>query len=257
MDLPPHISGRITARRDIASRYWTIRIGCDPRPVFRPGQFATLAVRDRDKMVERPYSIVSSPREAELEFFLQLVPEGALTRRLHALHPGDPIHLRKVTKGTFRFDDTSGRRKHLMVATSTGVAPFVSMLRTFRREPLADHQVFLLHGASDPSQLGYDEELGGLAREVEWFHYVPVISRPREHPGWAGERGRLPGLLSAYAARFGCEPGDTTAYLCGNPRMIKAAKNAVSALGLPPDAVKEERFWVEEKVTTGAPGQTA
>lgn len=252
MNLSAYAEGEITSRRDIAPRYWIVQVRCDSPPTFLPGQFATLGVRHLGRIVERPYSIVSSPREPQLEFFLQLVREGELTRRLHALHPGDPVFVRRVAKGVFRLDETSGRRKHFMVATVTGVAPFVSMVRTLRADEragtqaAADHEVFLLHGASYSGELGYDRELSLLEREVGWFQYVPVISRPREDPGWSGERGRLPGLLAQYLARFGCEPAETTVYLCGNPRMIKAAKHAASALGFRPEAIKEERFWVEE-----------
>lgn len=209
-------------------------------------------------MVERPYSIVSSPREPELEFFLQLVPGGELTRRLYALHPGDPVYVRRAAKGIFRLDETSGRRKHFMVATVTGVAPFVSMVRTLRADEIAgtqaaaSHQVVLLHGASYAGELGYDGELSLLERQAGWFHYAPVISRPGEDPGWPGERGRLPGLLPRYLARYGCDPAETTVYLCGNPRMIRAAKNVVSEIGFQPDAIREERFWVEESQAPAA-----
>ena len=44
---------------------------------------------------------VSSPNEPELEFFVELVPEGALTPLLYRLNVGDTLSLRKAPKGRF------------------------------------------------------------------------------------------------------------------------------------------------------------
>ena len=76
------------------------------------------------KRVERPYSIASSPAEDELEFFFELVPEGALTPLLHKLQPGDQMLMRKVPKGRFSLDTQNGKTNHLLISTVTGVAPW-------------------------------------------------------------------------------------------------------------------------------------
>ena len=78
---------------------------------FSPGQYATLGVEHDGKRMERPYSIASSPFEDEMEFFFELVPEGALTPRLHKLQPGDGLLMRKVPKGKFTLDTQNGRKR--------------------------------------------------------------------------------------------------------------------------------------------------
>ena len=93
---------RITQRVDFAPDLWMVRIQSGGEFKFLPGQYATLGVEDGDKRVERPYSIVSSPLEDELEFFFELVPEGALTPRLHKLQSGDELLMRKAPKGRFK-----------------------------------------------------------------------------------------------------------------------------------------------------------
>ena len=216
---------------------------------FLPGQFATLGVDVDGKLVERPYSIVSSPRESELEFFLERVPAGELSSRLYPLNPGDRIWIRRSAKGVFGLDEKSGRRKHLMVATVTGVAPFVSIVRTLRDDQRRSatspgHSLFLLEGASRSCELGYDEELTRLEKEVGWFRYVPTVSRPWEDPEWKGESGRVHGLISKSLERFDCPASDTTAYLCGHPGMIEAGKEILAAAGFAKEAILEERFWV-------------
>ena len=67
---------QITFRRDYAPDLWSIRIRPDERLLFKPGQYATLGIEREGQVVERPYSIVSSPVEDEIEFFFELVPHG-------------------------------------------------------------------------------------------------------------------------------------------------------------------------------------
>ena len=73
---------KVTKREEFASDLWMIRIQVDGEFKFAPGQYATLGVEHDGKRTERPYSIVSAPFENEIEFFFELVPEGALTPRL-------------------------------------------------------------------------------------------------------------------------------------------------------------------------------
>ena len=87
---------RVTKRVDFAPDLWMIRIQAGGEFKFIPGQYATLGVEHDGKRTERPYSIASSPAEDEVEFFFELVPEGALTPRLHKLQPGDELLMRKA-----------------------------------------------------------------------------------------------------------------------------------------------------------------
>jgi len=121
---------------------------------FLPGQYATLGVEDGGKRIERPYSIASSPSEDEVEFFFELVPEGALTPKLHKLQPATNCSC-EIPKGRFTLETTNGRTNHLLVSTVTGVAPFVSFIRTLSKdwkEGRFDgaHKLYLLNGASRP-----------------------------------------------------------------------------------------------------------
>ena len=126
-DSPKHIKGRITWRADHAPDLWSVRLAPEKAVSFKPGQYATLGVMNGERPVERPYSIVSSPDQPELEFFFELVPEGGLTPLLHKLGVGDEMLVRPACKGVFQLDRKSGRPKHFLVGTVTGVAPYVSM----------------------------------------------------------------------------------------------------------------------------------
>src|SRR5882724_5788331 len=82
---------RIIQRKDFASDLWMIRVQAGGEFKFAPGQYATLGVERQEKRSERPYSIVSSPYESELEFFFELVPQGELTPDIYKLHVGDEM----------------------------------------------------------------------------------------------------------------------------------------------------------------------
>ena len=244
---------QITQRVDFAPDLWMFRMRSGGDFTFVPGQYATLGVEDGGKRVERPYSIVSAPSEGEIEFFFELVPEGALTPRLHKMQVGDQLLMRKVPKGRFSLETGTGRTNHLLVSTVTGVAPFVSFVRTMYKdwkEGKFDgaHKLYLLNGASRPWEFGYVEELRQFAAEVPWFEYVPTVSRPWDHAEWTGEIGRADDILRKYADQWGLDASNSVAYLCGHPEMIEHSKAILKRRGFTDKgAIKEEVYWVPAK----------
>jgi ferredoxin--NADP+ reductase len=244
---------RITQRVDFAPDLWMFRIQPGGPFNFVPGQYATLGVEEGGKRIERPYSIASSPAESEIEFFFELVPEGALTPRLYKLQPGDGLLMRKVPKGRFTLDTGNGRTNHLLVSTVTGVAPFVSFIRTLSKDWKegrfdGTHRLYLLNGASRPWEFGYKEELTRFAEELPWLKYVPTVSRPWDHTDWPGEIGRADDILRKYADSWGLDASNTHAYLCGHPDMIANSKAILKRRGfLDKTAIKEEIYWVPAK----------
>lgn len=241
---------QITRRVDFAPDLWTFRIQSEGEFKFVPGQYATLGVEEGGKRIERPYSIVSSPAEGELEFFFELVPEGLLSPRLHRLQPGDRLLMRKVAKGRFVLDTQKGRNNHLLISTVTGVAPFVSYVRTLQEEWRAGrfdgaHRLFLLNGASRPWEFGYLDELRQLAEALPWFTYVPTVSRPWDHEDWPGEIGRADDILRKYADHWELDASNTIAYLCGHHEMIEHSKAILKRRGFADRSlIKEEVYWI-------------
>src|SRR6266852_3970414 len=125
---------RLIERIDFSEDLALFRFRPDSAVSFQPGQYATLALEDGDRLIQRPYSIVSSPYEPFLEFFFELVPAGALTPRLWDLRVDDEVLIRNRIVGRFTLDETSGMKCHAMAATVTGVAPYLSMARTARMD---------------------------------------------------------------------------------------------------------------------------
>ncbi len=243
----------ITKREDFAPDLWAIRVDPGADFAFKPGQYATLGVEKDTRRLERPYSIVSSPYERELEFFFELVPEGQTTPPLYALQLGDEVLMRKVAKGLFTLDfSRPGRKNHLMISTVTGVAPFVSYVRTLFKDWkegrfAGDHRLLLLNGASRSWEFGYREELEQFAFQAPWFTYVPTVSRPWEDDKWKGEVGRVDDLIRKYADQWGCTGQNSIGYLCGHPEMVEHAKGILKRAGFDKENLKEEVYWVPSK----------
>jgi len=243
---------RITKRVDIASDLWMIRINPGGEFKFLPGQYATLGVQGPNKRSERAYSIVSSPYEDEIEFFFELVPQGELTPKLHQLQTGDEMLMRKVPKGRFLLETKGVRTNHLLVSTVTGLAPFVSYIRTLQRDAQEGkfpqgHKLYLLNGASRSWEFGYHEEVQRIAEQHDWLTYVPTVSRPWEDGSWRGEVGRVDDLLRKYVDMWGLGGETTCAYLCGHPNMIEHGKGILERRGFPKEVLKEEVYWIPPK----------
>jgi ferredoxin--NADP+ reductase len=250
---------RITKRLDFAADLWAIRIQPDGEFKFTPGQYATLGVQGMVRRSERPYSIVSSPYENEIEFFFELVPQGELTPLLHKLGPGDELLMRKVPKGRFTLDTTRGRNNHLLVSTVTGVAPFVSYVRTLYKDWkegrfAGDQKLFLLNGASRSWEFGYADELQQFAAEVPWLKYIATVSRPHEDDSWTGEWGRVDDLLRKYTDAWGISGANAVSYLCGHPGMVENSKGILQRIGFTNAVMKEEVYWVPSKEPVRAVG---
>jgi len=150
-----HYVAKVLERKDLSEDLWLIRVDPGGPFSFKAGQYATLGVDYDGKRIERAYSIVSSPYEEGLEFFIELVPQGELTPHLYKLHVGGEMLCRKIAKGRFTLDLKSGRTNHLLLATVTGLAPFVSYVRTLYKdwksgnsEMPGNHKFFCIQGGS-------------------------------------------------------------------------------------------------------------
>jgi ferredoxin/flavodoxin---NADP+ reductase len=244
------IPAKIADRIDLAKDLFTLIVETEQPLPYVSGQYATLALEVDGKTVERPYSMCSSPYESRLEFFLERVPNGALTPLLYDLQKGASLFLRRFAKGRFTLDLRSGRTNHLLLATVAGIAPYISYIRTLYQDwkkgdgPMpGDHRLFCLHGASHSAEFGYKTELERIAEEVPWLKYIPTVSRPWEEQDWAGEKGRADDLIRKYLEIWNLKPRETTGYLCGHPGMVETARNILFRAGWAKDAVQEEAYF--------------
>ena len=230
---------KLVERTDITDDLMTIKLQPETSFSFKAGQYCTLGLRS----VERAYSIVSAPHEPYLEIFVELVPlpDGVLTPLMWNLNVGDSMSIRPRCKGIFTMDEAY--HHHLMVATVTGVAPFMSTIRSYIHGGGHSHKFYVLQGASYQDEFTYKEELESLARSYpETVLYVPTVSRPTEekNAGWEGVTGRVNTVVQEHIDIFNLDPEKTLVYACGHPGMIEDVHAKLTPRGF---KVKEERYW--------------
>ena len=212
-------------------------------PPFVPGQYFALGLTVDGRLLQRPYSTASTPpARGGLEFLVRLVPGGALTPLLWQLTPGARLRMGRP-KGLFRLapDD---RRAHLLIATGTGLAPFIAMTGELEARGAGGRTV-VVHGVARVDELAYRDRLEAWQRDSRSITYLPAVSRPDDpaNRGWAGLTGRLDAALPEIMARATLQPADTVAYLCGNPAMISAVTAALRFRGVPAEAIISEQYW--------------
>ncbi|MEZ7500885.1 ferredoxin--NADP reductase [Psychrobacter sp. Arc29] len=189
----------------------------------------------------RAYSIVSSPFDEVLEFFSIVIPDGAFTSQLQHLQVGDELLLNTMP---FGFLTLARYQKPLpkdlwLLATGTGLAPFLSMLQDLKTWEDYEH-IVLAYSARSTDELAYveqierlQEDFGTLVDNPAKLIFIPIVTR-ESVDGALSER--LPKLLleGTLQARAGIDLNvDTThVMLCGNPDMVDDTKEALKTLGL-------------------------
>lgn len=244
---------RLSERTEVSENLFILRFEPDgPLPferkdgrwAFAPGQFLTLGLQGPEKRLERAYSVASSPYDAHFEFFVEVVPGGKLSPLIKALAVGQTVSCRKPA-GRFTLDPDA--KSHVQVATVTGLAPFLSVLRTHRVDRAggkapADRRFLLIYGASHAQELAYSDVLRETAKEG-FLAFVPTVSRPWESTEWEGEVGRCEEVLRKHLDASGFAPAETVAYLCGNPEMIRNAEGVLKRARFRPPQIRKEEYW--------------
>ena len=175
----------------------------------------------------------SADRLDEYEFFIRLVHDGEFTPLLWERKLGDEINI-KGAKGRFQLQDDG--RTCLLVASGTGLAPFVSMIETLRDRGQT-RDLILLHGVSHDYDLAWRSELEALRASGSFpLRYAGTVSRPQNCPDWTGLTGRVESIIAAQLDEHALTPENTTIYLCGNPDMIEAVEADRGGARLPAGA---------------------
>jgi ferredoxin--NADP+ reductase len=140
-----------------------------------------------------------------------------------------------------------------LVATGTGLAPYMSMIRSELCYEQS-RRVAIIHGAYHSWDLGYHGELVTLARVHRMFTYIPIVSAPEEEPvPWTGRTGLVQetwesGMIDAVWG-FPPSPDNTHVFLCGHPAMIVSMEEIIKAKGFVEHTRRSagqyhlERYW--------------
>ena len=243
------IEGKVVAQRSWSEGLLSLQVEAD-RIDFEAGQFTKLALPVDGAMLARAYSFVNAPREQPYEFYYNIVPDGPLTGRLARLQAGDAIWLAPHAVGFLVLSEVPDAENLWLLATGTGIAPFLSILRSdtaWRRY----RRVVLVEAVRHASELAYREEIGHLKREHEGrFDAVTFVSREQAAGALAGRipQAILDGRLEA-AAGAALSAAGSQVMICGNPDMVTDSVAALAQRGMKkhrrrsPGHITVENYW--------------
>lgn len=222
------LRAQVVSVQSVATETIHLRLDVGRSIDFEPGQYVRIRPPGTDAW--RSYSMANRPKEQFLDFFIRLVPNGVFSRWLVAAAPGDEVEV-STPHGSFFLRDEA--RPRLFVAGGTGIAPFLSMLRSTADQGCS-HPTTVLIGARTSGHLFARDELKAYAASVPGLDLRFAVEEgtdPDSHTGYATD------LLQGMKL-----PSSTRAHLCGPPAMVDAARRAAEAAGLQRQDVLCERF---------------
>jgi len=235
------LTGKVIENRHWTETLFSLRVE-GVRSSFRAGQFVRIALDVDGQRVARAFSFVNSPDDPVLEFYGVIVPDGPLSPRLAKLRAGDALYVAPNPAGFLMLSELPEAETLWLLSTGTGLAPFLSILRT---DTSRFRNVVLVHAVRHANELTYQEVIRGTRAR-----YVTFVSREKA----AGSlEGRIPaaildGRLEKAAGRP-LTPESSHVMLCGNPQMLKDAQAALAQRGLrkhrrrTPGHITVESFW--------------
>ncbi|MBA4211776.1 ferredoxin--NADP reductase [Hydrogenophaga sp.] len=249
--------------RVLSVHHWTDRLFSftttrDASLRFSNGHFTMIGLRVDGKPLLRAYSIVSPNYADHLEFLSIKVPDGPLTSRLQHIQVGDTIIVGRKPTGTLLIDYLLPGKRLYLLATGTGLAPFLSVIRdpeTYERY----EQVVLIHGVRQVKELAYreylsetlahDEFLGEMVQQ-KLLYYPTVTREPFVH------QGRIPQLLAEgqVAKDLGIpmlNPAEDRIMICGSPEMLRDLKALAEKLGFEEGNTSRPGAFVIERAFAG------
>ncbi len=258
---PPEAAARNTDERVVAIRRWTPALVTfrTSRPAafrFTPGHYARLGLAAaHGEVVWRPFSIVSAARDPYLEFVATLVPGGEFSGLLARVGEGAAIRIELTSYGFLTIDHFAPGEDLWLLATGTGLGPFLSILR----DPAtwaAFRTVVVVHSVRRAGELAYRDEIAAiphdprLATTPERLRYVPVVTR---EPVPGALAARIPQVIAdgrlAEAAGLALDPRRSRVMVCGNPDLGRALRAQLTGQGFrvnrraAPGELAFENYW--------------
>jgi ferredoxin/flavodoxin---NADP+ reductase len=223
---------------------------------FSNGHFTMIGLRVNDKPLLRAYSIVSPNHDEHLEFLSIKVPDGPLTSRLQHIQVGDKVIVGRKPTGTLVIDYLLPGKRLYMLATGTGLAPFMSIIRdpaTYEQF----EQVVLVHGVRQVNELAYHDYITKDLPAQEFLGemvaaqllYYPTVTREAY-----ANTGRVTDLLESGKLTTDMKlpalnSAEDRVMICGSPGMLKDLKQMLETRGFnegntskPGDFVIERAF---------------
>ena len=224
----PYSEQQVISKQNWSDNIFSFRTTKPEDFQFKNGQFVTLGLRSDNKLIPRAYSIVSSNDDSNLEFLSIVVPDGPLTSKLVLIEEGSLVYINSKSTGSLTLDHVKPGRHLYMIATGTGIAPFISLIRgkdAFNRF----EKVILVHSVRHVNGLVFRDELESMQNDN--FKYVPTVTREPFRNTQRGSDLFLSGELTSGLKLASPDPKLDRVLICGNPGMNQDLSNSLLEKG--------------------------
>jgi len=226
------IEAKVVAKQQWTNRLYSLYFEAHLAP-YKAGQFVRVGLDINGERIARPYSLVNAPGERPQEIYFNIVDHGALSPALAALKKGDTLFVGRQALGFFTIDELPTVPHLWLMATGTGIGPFLSILHD---SPVWQRfeRVVLVYGVRRSEDLSYQTEIAALREHfVEQLSYISLCSREETNCTLSG---RIPenlanGRLESVAG-LRLSPEKSHVMLCGHAAMIAATRGMLEQRGM-------------------------
>jgi ferredoxin--NADP+ reductase len=207
---------------------------------FKAGQFTMIGLDDTPK---RAYSLTSGPKDNFIEFYSIKVPDGALTSKLQNIQINDFVNVGDKPTGNLMVENLDEGTDLWLLATGTGIAPFISMLcdeYTYERF----ENIHLMWSVREMGEIeAFDSFLRGLN-----IDYIPIVTRDES---WDGVTQRITTQIKDGIKLGGRESNTDKVMICGNMDFNIEIRDMLTERGWTEGSNRQNGSFLLEKAFVG------
>ena len=204
---------------------------------FTAGEFVMISMEGTPK---RAYSISSGPYDDWIEFYSIKVPGGPLTSKLQHIKVGDMLEVGEKPTGTLLLANLELGGHLVMMASGTGIAPFISLLRDPETYDLFENITVTWTTRLNAEQDSYRDFLNEMPIE-----YISTVTQED-----AELKGRIQTFMEDGTVKIN-DPSFQRVMLCGSIGFNNDLKEHFSTLGFCEGNKKTQGTFVQERAFVG------
>lgn len=250
----PIIKEKILEVEHYTDRLFRIKTTRDPSIRFRDGEFLMIGLEINGKPLMRAYSVASPNHQDTLEFFSIKVPDGPLTSNLQHVKVGDELLVNSKAVGTLVMDNLRPGRNLYLMATGTGVAPFMSIVRSLDFYDNFD-RVILMWGTREVAELAFKDYLENLNNDEIYqevtqgkFLFYPTVTREDFHTQGRITDAMYTGKVQTALGLESFDQAQDRVMICGSHEMnMELKKYFIDQMGCTEGNANHQGEFVLEK----------
>ena len=204
---------------------------------FTAGEFTMIGLPDTN--ITRAYSFTSGPGDDYLEFYSIKVEDGPLTSKLQHIQVGDSLEVSERTTGTLTLANIELGGDLWLLATGTGIAPFISILRDPSTYDCFENIHVAWSVRTKEELVSYSDFLNEMP-----INFTPIVTQDKS---WAGLNKRITVKMGAGMLLPELDPCKHKVMICGSLDFNNSVKEMLVAWGWEEGSKRSAGSFVQEK----------